>query len=182
MTLAPTMLSQATIARLAGEVAEQTSYRFGDEIAPAVKALGGEIHSRNFWETDQKHAHSLLVRGHGDFTIWQPSTCMRPRQRFEIAHNIGHYVLHFLWKRHTDGDAAVPAPMFVSHYIENERADYEANWFGINFIAPKDAFTRLFHETGGDFYAIEKACGLSYYFINLRAKALGLLPNEARAA
>lgn len=178
-----TMLSRESVTLIAEKVAKELGYTLGDDIMPIVSKLGGEVLYRNFWAVSQKHAQALLVRDHADFTIWAPSTVMPARLRFEIAHALGHYVLHFLWNR--QAGKPVQTPLFVSHYAEEEdgaRIDYEANWFAMSFIAPKDRFTGAWRRHNGDFYAIEKETGLSGYFINLRAQGLGLLPQQKVAA
>lgn len=177
------LLSKESVTKIAEKVAKELGYQMGDDILPVVKKIGGDVLFRNFWHTPQNVAHSLLVRDHADFTIWAPSTVMPPRLRFEIAHNLGHYVLHFLWQRH-DGKT-VDTPLLVHHYALDEdgkRMDFEANWFAMSFIAPKDRFTRTWRRLNGDLYAIEKETGLSGYFANLRANGLGLIEDQKEAA
>jgi Zn-dependent peptidase ImmA (M78 family) len=78
---------------------------------------------------------SLTVNGPHDFDITMISAGME-RERFSIAHELGHYVLHSLF-----GQKKIRAARYGSDPIE-----WEANWFAAAFLMPEELFLRKISE------------------------------------
>lgn len=83
---------------------------------------------------------SLVVTDEGDFTINIPTTTSTKRDRFTVAHELGHYFLHYLYPRST-------GPAVFGRGLTN-RAETEANTFASSLLMPENQF-RAAYETHG---------------------------------
>ena len=158
----PSGRSKAYIDSLGSTVSEKLEYQAGDDLAPYVERLGGEIEVRS-WKKPPEDG-SIQVRGQGDFTIFLSPYTGPLRDRFTIAHELGHYFLHsLLGKRRI--------------YIRREgsnRAEWEANWFAAAFLLPQNFFRKMWEETGGNVEAIAAAADVSRQTVITRSKELEL--------
>src|SRR6059036_3982032 len=88
----PTEKPKAEVHAEAERFAESVGYRPGDELEPIVERLGGRIEIHEFAELYE--TGSIRVDGEGRFTIFLPPYTGHLRDRFTVAHELGHYVLH----------------------------------------------------------------------------------------
>ncbi|MBE7183429.1 MAG: ImmA/IrrE family metallo-endopeptidase [Methylobacterium mesophilicum] len=119
----------------------------GDAIEPLVYRLGGKIALRNPIEFDDQIPESIVVRSTSDFVIYVPSMTSPERDRFTIAHELGHLMLHYplFAKKHPN------VPMVATRWVDEtdkvqQRAEWEANWFAAAFLMRKDDFIRISNE------------------------------------
>lgn len=96
------------------------------------------------------------------FNSNEPST----RNRFTIAHEIGHIILH-PDQDHVDFRSPFPGGI---HEIKEQ----EANKFAAALLMPKNEFKKIF-EKSADFYKISSYFGVSKIATNIRAFRLGLI-------
>jgi IrrE N-terminal-like domain len=68
---------------------------------------------------------------------------LKERQRFTLAHEIGHYILH----RDKIGGGIVDNVMYRSNL--SSRYEVEANKFAADLIMPMQHISRKLHEVGG---------------------------------
>lgn len=110
---------------------------------------------------------SLRVRGKGDFTINLPSTTSTRRDRFTIAHELGHYFLHYRY-RDEQGEKT---------YGRGGRsvAETEANVFAASLLMPEGPFIAAYQDLGGDLWRIASRFEVSPAAAEVRAKTVGLL-------
>lgn len=124
-----------------------------------LKKIGGSV---DYAETEE----SLHVRSRGDFTIFLPYFTSKARDRFTIAHELGHYFLHYRLakvegnKRFGRGD--------------RNRAETEANVFASALLMPAEDFTQLWHEVDGDEWQVARRLDVSPAAASVRAEVLGL--------
>ena len=78
----------------------------------------------------------LLVREKTKVLIGVNSTQSRTRQRFTIAHELGHFFLHRGISRHIDDDKLVNFRSVISEQATNVE-EIEANFFAANLLMPK---------------------------------------------
>ena len=162
-------LSKAAVSDLGEHVAKQLNFEPGDDIFDVVTRLGGEIHYQDFWELDQASG-SVVIDGESDFKIYLAKHTSVERDRFTIAHEIGHYVVHFLWPRkHGETITKLAAARYGS-----DRAEWEANWFAAAFLMPVDAFTKAAEEEDYNIGAVAERFHVSYAAAEVRWRALGL--------
>ena len=154
-------LSYNAISRYAERVGEHYGiYDVGGkaDIDRLVDVLGGRVVVHNSSE-------SLHVRDEDDFVIYIPQTTSERRDRFTIAHELGHYFLHYLYLDH-EGEET------FSRGGRN-RAETEANVFAAALLMPADHFTREYERIGN-------ATLVAWHFdvspaaADVRAQVLGL--------
>lgn len=158
----PTKLSNAAIREYAERVGEhyQIYDRAGTaDIRELVRKLGGRVEIGDTKE-------SLRVSREGDFVIYLPRVTSSRRDRFTIAHELGHYFLHYLHPKREDGAA----------FGRGERNDVEtqANVFASSLLMPAESFRKVYARHGGDSYAVARALEVSPAAVEVRAQVLGL--------
>lgn len=157
---APCNANKDAIEAFASNFATQLHYTPGAPLPPIITRLGGRIHYQTL---DTLADASILVHGQGNFDIYLPEHTMAARNRFSIAHELGHYVLHFPMTNRQ--------PMKAYRFGSN-RVEWEANWFAAGFLMPAETFKR--------FGASELRTAAGYFGVSMaaaeaRAKALGVI-------
>lgn len=159
--------SKATIESFAAKFASDLGFRAGDPLPPIIVRLGGRISYQSF---DSLGDASIFVYGQRNFEIILSEDTSAVRDRFSIAHELGHYVLHFPLN---DGQ-----PM-KAYRFGSERVEWEANWFAAGFLMPADEFRTSFSGRGS-LPAVAKHFGVSMAAAEARANSLGLLASVGR--
>lgn len=166
-------VSKNVISEVASIISEQLNYDFTDEkaIFEVVERLGGNIEVQDFWDFDSKSAGSIEVDGVDKFTIYLASHTHQKRDRFTIAHELGHYYLHYLFKDE-------PKPIAADRYPDgsSDRAEWEANWFAASFLMPREKFKEIFNQKN-DIKAVAESFNVSVRAAELHAEYLGLINN-----
>jgi Zn-dependent peptidase ImmA (M78 family) len=160
-------LSYSAIATYAEEIArEHEVINTGGyvDVHELLTKLGGEI-------VVDDRAESLEVREQGDFTVIIPTHTSRLRDRFTIAHELGHYFLHYRApEHHRVGERASTFTRLGRNVAETQ-----ANVFASNLLMPADDFTAMFDLLGRDMAAVARHFGVSVPAARVRAEYLGLL-------
>jgi Zn-dependent peptidase ImmA (M78 family) len=165
----PSGLSKDSVERLAESVANQLGYEPGGDIAEIVKKLGGSIDYKDFWD-ENTDSGSTEIRSEGNFTIYLSWDTSQTRDRFTMAHELGHYIVHYLWP---NKQGANTGPVKAMRY-GSDRAEWEANWFAAAFLMPKEKFRKEFANCGADLNVIASIFGVSVMAAKIRAESLGL--------
>ena len=158
----PSNARKDAIDAFASKVATQLGYTAGAPLHPIVEKLGGHIY---YERLEALASASILVRRQGDFDIFLPHDTSAERDRFSIAHELGHYVLHFP----ISGQQPMMAQRFGS-----TRVEWEANWFAAGFLMPAADFKDRFVDRSS-LPAVARHFGVSMAAAEARAKALGRL-------
>lgn len=161
---APTGKTKAEISSLAERFAEQVGFLPGDRIEPLVGRLGGSITYLSIDDNFDGEDGSLLVYGPGEFEIKLSPFTGTERDRFTIAHELGHYVLHS-----GKGRKQIRAERFGSNRVE-----WEANWFAGAFLMPGEDFRRAWEKYDGDTSVLAARYLVSVRAVEVRAAVLGL--------
>ncbi|MBF6672459.1 ImmA/IrrE family metallo-endopeptidase [Glutamicibacter sp. FBE19] len=158
-------LSTTAIRQYAEKIAEHHDL-FGEgyqaDLHALVLKLGGTIDVSSKLLGDE----SLTVNSASDFTIHLPPLTSERRDRFTIAHELGHYFLHYL-QPSLDGK-------FRFGRGRRNRAETQANYFAASLLMPESKFRDAYIEYSGDDWAIADAFGVSPQAVNVRAQSLGL--------
>lgn len=104
------------------------------DVHEVVKKLNGTIHCVN--TQDFLSSGSIYVHGRDDFDIVLPNFTSKLRDRFTIAHELGHFFLHSI-----GGERKI--------YAERKGRDLcevEANWFAASFLMPENMINGLTAE------------------------------------
>lgn len=161
-TTEPSRLSNAAIEEYAQRVGDAHNAYSDDgraDLTHLVEVLGGKVETRDGSE-------SLNVRGTGDFTIFLPHFTSPMRDRFTIAHELGHYFLHYRF-------AEAAGERSYARGGQN-RAETEANVFAAALLMPGQAFGQTWQAHGGDAWRVAGHFGVSPAAARVRAEVLGL--------
>lgn len=126
-----------------------------------IRANGGRF---SYVDYDQLHEEdgSLFVHQEKEFDIVLPSFIMSFRNRFTIAHELGHYLLHS------------PKSEAYAMRLGSTRSEWEANWFAAGFLMPKNRFTQAAKEYANNCSVLAALFGVSEQAAKTRVEALGL--------
>lgn len=155
-------LSTAAIAAYAEKVGEHYRIYNPDgraDIEGLVGTLGGTV-------AVAQDAESLHVRNQGDFTVFVPQTTSARRDRFTVAHELGHYFLHYVYLRRNDEGRFNRGG---SNMLETQ-----ANVFAAALLMPEGAFRRAWTEHDGDEWAVARVFDVSPNAASVRARVLNL--------
>lgn len=170
----PTNASKASVATFAEGLAGQFSFEPGDSIEAVVASLGGSVAYRNPVGTEKPE--SIRVEPSGLFKIFLPSVTSLSRDRFTIAHELGHFFLHFPLVQEANPNSGMKATRWVDENNEIlQRCEWEANWFAASFTMPLDAFKDAYADGGTR--AVAELFGVSETAAGVRARSLRLTEN-----
>lgn len=158
---APCNWGREAVQSFASKLAEELAYTPGGDIEAVVRSLGGRI-TKTDWQSTN-HTGSIRVRGASDFDIFLSPMAGVGRNRFTIAHELGHYILH---------SQAGKKPIFIRRDGAG-LVEWEANWFAAGFLMPEAAFRAKVKERWGNAELAEHF-GVSKAAVEIRRQALGL--------
>lgn len=156
----PTGRSFAYIDKLAGQLARKLGYGAGKDLIAVVQRLGGQIFVHPWRNPDEDG--SIEVRGPGNFTVYLSPFTGQLRDRFTIAHELGHYFLHSLVGKKR---------IRIAREGSNP-AEWEANCFAAGFLMPKEEFITKAKEVGWDVQKLAAHFVVSSQVAALRVKNL----------
>lgn len=165
----PSKLSKRSISLIGEIFSRKTGYIEDKNIIQTIGKMGGTIEVKDFWDKKEKSG-SLEVSNIKKFKIFVPRHTSLERDRFTIAHELGHYVIHYLFA--SDG---VRAGRFVADRYGSGRVEWEANWFAASFLMPEKEFKKSFSKYMGNTYRVSEVFRVSEQAARIRAKSLGLI-------
>lgn len=168
----PLGASKAGVERFAEDLAKKIGFGPGDSIEELVQRVGGKlvVGTSGFGDED---SGSIIARDTDDFDIFVSGHTSLKRDRFTIAHEIGHLLLHFKSIKDEDPGAVMRATRYVDPGDrEQQRAEWEANWFAAAFLMPSEEFTEAFRAGGVENAAL--ICDVSLHAAKIRAENLNL--------
>lgn len=159
-------LSYSAIATYAEQIANEhrvieSSGRV--DVHELLVKLGGEV-------VVADRVESLEVREPGDFTVIIPTHTSQLRDRFTIAHELGHYFLHY----RAPEKYRVGEPVSTFTRLGRNVAETQANVFASNLLMPEGYFTTACEQSGGDMALVARQFGVSVPAAKVRAEYLGL--------
>ncbi len=163
-------LSKASVDALAARIAQQVGYEPGGDLGAIVKQLGGRIVVNNVWDESDATSGSIKIEENGYFVVAVASHTGVERDRFTIAHELGHYILHFLWPKQN----GKPVGTVEARRYGSGRVEWEANWFAAGFLMPADSFRAAWVELGGVLGELANRFGVSTEAARIRAEFLSL--------
>jgi Zn-dependent peptidase ImmA (M78 family) len=157
--------SKLNIEAFAERFARDIGLEPGGDLEAVVKGLGGRITFQSFPELEATAQASIRVHDTGDFDIYVADYTTVEQDRFSIAHELGHYLLHY---------PLAKGPMRAERF-GSERAEWEANWFAAGLLMPTASFKATFRRARGDLAEIAAHYGVSKAAARVRARSLGLI-------
>lgn len=154
-----------------------------------VSRFGGSVFMQGGLELSDKEElgfpeASLLVNPDKSFEVFLNPTASFERNRFSLAHELGHYFLHFLYPLSNSTSVSDDVErnveegkvLLARRSFEQESYEWEANWFAAALLMPKSLFEREWGAKGKDSRAVAAAFRVSNQAAEVRARELGLCP------
>lgn len=166
----PCNAGRDAIESFAAEIASRAGLTPGAPLKPFVERLGGRLRYMDLSDTALVRSGAMQVHGPNKFEIYLSLDTPRVRNRFTIAHELGHYFLHYPMvreKHNTD-------EMFVARYGGNEAAEPEANCFAAGLLMPRDEFEKAARDFKADKARIADHFDVSQEAVAIRMQILGL--------
>lgn len=161
-------LSKAQVYAIAEAFSKQLDYRPGGNLVDAIARIGGRVSVEDTLLEDPTRSGSLLVDAPDDFKIILPAHTPPNRDRFTLAHELGHYVLHYLWTDRRN-------ERLMALRRGSDRIEWEANWFAAAFLMPEADFCDQFKTLDGNLTSLAQYFCVSEQAAQIRAKGLGLI-------
>lgn len=170
----PLFSKKKTVEEFAQKIASKLQFNYADDLFVLVKTLGGTISTGNTGKEDIESG-SILIDKNAKFEILISPFTSIERDRFTIAHELGHLFLHYPKVRDAMDDNAI---FRATRYIdpndkEQQIAEREANWFAASLLMPEDKFKEIYSNKG--YKQAEIEFKVSSSAIRIRAQSLGLL-------
>lgn len=163
----PSLLPKAQIQKIAESASFKLRKEKDSDLFDVVEAMGGSVSIEETLLADPTRAGSLFVDGPGKFKIIVPSHTSPERDQFTIAHEFGHYVLHYLWQKARDPE--YPDRIYALRR-GSDRIEWEANWFAASFLMPEKQFESVFQEYSGNLSRIADHFFVSFKAAEIRAR------------
>ena len=144
----PTYLDKRSVEDVASAVAERFNFGIGDPVEAIVSGLGGEL--KYGWNSlDEVDGGSIEASSFHNFTIFISDLTSPKRDRFTMAHELGHLFLHLPKLQEKNESAVMRATRRIDKSDEmQQRAEWEANWFAGQLLMPKAEFKDCVEKFG----------------------------------
>lgn len=132
----------ATIEKIANYLRKTFKLDGTDEL----RSLLGKLHCKIEAASDNHklEVHGTLdVRGPNQWTVYLPNHTGPVQDRFTLAHELGHYVLHSKF-----GEVPLTASRTFSSNTIPDLAEMEADAFAFAFLMPQDKFEEAVSKYG----------------------------------
>lgn len=169
-TPSPLNMGPNQVAAIAEHIATQVQYKSGGDLKEVVQRMGGRVSYVDFWGGESASSGSIEIRD-GAFEIRLALDTGMMRDRFTIAHELGHYVLHYLYPNQKQN---ADIKWLVAERNGSGQVEKEANWFAAAFLMPGTEYREVFAKHKGDQVLISQHFQVSVQASTIRAKVLGL--------
>lgn len=174
--------SKKQIEDFATRVAAHFSFTEKSDPTELVSTLGGNVNRVPMSEKDDVSSGWIVVNDIGNFQILLNRDTVGERQRFTIAHELGHYFLHYVNRRVNDESPAFCMMAKFGKMDDNLKAEYEANWFALTFLMPEEKFKAVYKKQDGNLPYVAAYFGVPLWIADVRRKSLELDETEAEVA
>jgi Zn-dependent peptidase ImmA (M78 family) len=166
----PCNLGKKAVSDLAEKIAEQVEFNPSVDLESLVSRLGGQIHYKDIWDLHSSESGSIEINSETNFHITLASHTSKARDRFTIAHELGHYFLHYRYPK-LQGEEIIRLRAARSG---NDLAEIEANWFAASFLMPEAPFREAYQHANGDLEQLSQQFAVSMSAASVRVKSLRL--------
>ncbi|MBF0402157.1 MAG: ImmA/IrrE family metallo-endopeptidase [Magnetococcales bacterium] len=169
LTPEPSFIRKEDVYALGARIASQLEYTPNGDIGLAVRKAGGRIKFQDPWDFETGDSGSMHINKLRDFVIYVSTFTSLSRDRFTIAHELGHYVLHYFIPFKNSNDK--PEAMRCTRAGEG-RVEWEANWFAAGFLMPQNEFKKALEEENNDYDLVAERFGVSRQAAEFRANII----------
>ena len=139
------------------------------DVVDVANKLDGTVFERGYIGVN---GNSMRIdKNDGTFEIYVSAMDTEERQRFTIAHELGHYFMHYLQDKSENPETQY----YRKSYAEGGQKEYEANVFAASFLMPEREFKKFFDIRNKNLGSVAKDFGVSIAAAEVRARSLGLL-------
>lgn len=135
-SIAPSNMMKRNVESYAERVAKVVGFKVGQDPSDVIEHFGGRIHFQDYSEWEAEDG-SIFVHDQQDFDVLLSRYTSALRDRFTVAHELGHYFLHSNQGRRR----------IVAHRQGTSRIEWEANWFAAGLLMPRRRFVEVCEET-----------------------------------
>ena len=128
-SIQPCELSYSEISSLAEEVAEVLRFPRDNDLDSVIRTLSGKIEYHDNSQLNQQEYATIIVNDDKSFVIRLATFLFPLQQRYSIAHELGHFVLHSRL-----GEEKLTAAHNAGTI--SEQAEIEAHIFATSFLVP----------------------------------------------
>lgn len=140
------------------------------KLIECVKKTGGRIRVVDSPANYEAEGGSLVIRGPHRYTIFLSPFTTPLRDNFTIAHELGHFVLHYTPQREEFDEDDLP---LVFARYGTGLLEWQANRFAAALLMPKEPFSGDFSRLK-DVELLAGRYGVSTPAAEIRCKSLGL--------
>lgn len=133
-----------------------------DPLQKFIKSIGGRLHYQDSTDFMTSESGSIAVHGRNDFDVYLSAFTGPLRDRFTLAHELGHYFIHS-----NQGAKPIRASRKGSGPVETE-----ANWFAAALLMPKDEFSELAKSLHGNVNALAGHFQVSVRAVEVRLNSV----------
>lgn len=162
----PSRISRPIIEKFAEKISvkyEITSFNGKDDpLLQFTKEIGGRVHFQDPSDFFSTESGSIKVRKQNDFDIYLSTFTGPLRDRFTIAHELGHYFIHS-----KQGEIPIQASRKGSGRLE-----WEANWFAAALLMPRKEFNEISRKFNDNIYSIAGHFEVSTQAVSVRQEQI----------
>lgn len=162
----PCNMTKADVMAYAEDISRKVGYSPAEPIEGVVERLGGRLSTLGLSDMVEGIDGSIRVNGIRDFVINTSLLSGDARNRFTIAHEIGHYFLH---------SPNNPDNKLIARRYDSGRTEWEANWFAAAFLMPEQQFKEQFESLGRRIIDVANYFKVSLEAATYRAEYLKLI-------
>jgi predicted transcriptional regulator len=160
-SIPPAGWSRSAVEAFALKVGQSVTLAPGGDLQVVVDQLGGRLHYVDMnWLMDDQSG-TIYVHQPQDFDVLIPGFTSPRRDRFTIAHELGHYFLH----------ASQGGQPIIAYRRGTGRCEWEANWFAASLLMPEEEFIKSWHKHR-DPEVLASVFGVSLEAAEVRRKTL----------
>ncbi|QNT78289.1 ImmA/IrrE family metallo-endopeptidase [Entomobacter blattae] len=174
----PSGLLKRSIREITNIIIEKFKLKPGDNLLSLVHDLNGTVSIKDIYDGNPD---SILIEADSSFIIFISGITGPRRDRFTIAHELGHLFLHFLPEHSKNNSYRMRATRWVDEEDSDQRrAEREANIFAAELLMPKERFIGFFEENKIDttdnasIVKVSDYFGVSLSAAKVRVSSLGL--------
>jgi hypothetical protein len=166
MLVKPLDASRRTVEAIAEDTRRLLGLVPGAALDGAVELLGGRILRGGPHLRFCGQRLSFVARAPDSFEIRLLAPIPRPQERLDVAHDLGHHVLHDPTLRERFGaEVLTGAPAMARPQDESgQRADLEAFWFAHQLLMPEALFRAAWEDQARDISAEDRLHRLATLF------------------
>ncbi len=135
----PIWATKSDVDGFAEQVGSALGLEVGAPLETVVADLGGSIVYGGL-NDHESNGGAIVATSDSDFTIYLSELTAPIRDRFTIAHELGHLFLHLPAILEGKKGAVMRATRLIDNNDDDQkRAEWEANWFAAGLLMPATA-------------------------------------------